>query len=214
MGVDDLIDAAKALRLDGICLTEHDYFWSPEEVRELSQKHNFLVLSGCEINTDDGHVVVFGLHRYTFGLHKTAFLRHLVDLQEGVIIAAHPYRRRFLEEPARKPEARSAMLEQAAADRFFQFCDAIEGINGRGDPLENQFSSDLGSRLGLRMTGGSDAHRIAQLGTAATQFQTTIRDLADLVRELRAGRFQAVDLRNVKGIPNSSSPHGEKGSGR
>lgn len=196
MGADELIDAAKTLGLDGVCLTEHDHFWPTDEIRKLSRKHNFLVLPGCEINTDDGHILVFGLERYIFGLHKPAFARHLAERRGGVIIAAHPYRRRFLEEPARKPEARSEMMQRATADGFFRLCDAIEGINGRGNPWENQFSSDLGQRLGLRMTGGSDAHRMTQLGTAATQFQTKITDLVDLLRELRAGRFQAIDLRN------------------
>lgn len=195
-GADELIDAAKTLGLDGVCLTEHDHFWSMDEARKLSRKHNFLVLPGCEINTDDGHILVFGLERYIFGLHKPAFVHHLVEQRGGVIIAAHPYRRRFLEEPARNPEARSGMLQRATADGFFHLCDAIEGINGRGNLWENQFSNDLGQRLGMRMTGGSDAHRINQLGTAATQFQTKITDLADLLRELRAGRFQAIDLRN------------------
>lgn len=199
MGADELIDAAKTTGLDGICLTEHDHFWSMAEIRELSQRHSFLVLPGCEINTDDGHMVVFGLHRYVFGLHKPAFVRQLVERLGGVIIAAHPYRHRFLEEPGRKPEVRSEMLERAAGDGFFHLCDAIEGINGRANPLENQFSNDLGSRLDMRTTAGSDAHRVSQVGKAATEFQAAITGLADLVRELKSGRFRAVDLRNGNG---------------
>ena len=199
MGADELIETARAIGLDGVCLTEHAYFWSTDDVRELSRKHNFLVLPGCELNTDDGHVVVFGLQEYVFGLHRAAFVRQLVDRSGGVIIAAHPFRHRFLEEPARKSESRRAMLERAAGDGFFRLCDAIEGINGRGHPLENGFSTDLGNRLDMRMTGGSDAHRVPQLGTAATRFETAITDLDDLLRELRAGRFQAVDLCKVKG---------------
>ena len=69
VGIDELIERAKALKLDGICLTEHDSFWSTDEVRELSRRHEFLVLPGCEINTDTGHAIVFGLDQYVFGLH-------------------------------------------------------------------------------------------------------------------------------------------------
>lgn len=206
MDVDDLIDAAKALDLDGVCLTEHDSFWSQDETRALSRKHQFLVLSGAEINTDAGHVVVFGLEKYVFGLHKPQLLRQLVDQRGGVVIAAHPYRRRFLEEPAGEAQAQDEMLERARNDEFFQVCDAIEGINGRGRALENRFSQDLGVRLGVKMTGGSDAHRLEQLGTAATRFQKKITGLTDLIEELRAGRFQAVDLRAGEevGLPASS----------
>ena len=194
MGVDELIDAAKAAGLDGICLTEHDSFWSTEEVSALSRKHEFLVLPGSEINTDTGHVLVFGLERYVFGLHKPAFLRAAVQREGAVLIAAHPYRRRFLKEPGEDPAARAQMLERAGGDGLFQICDAIEAVNGRGSQMENSFSQDLAELLGARNVGGSDAHRVEQLGTAATRFQRPIASLDDLIRELREGRFRAVDL--------------------
>lgn len=196
MTADELVEAAKSLGLDGVCLTEHDRFWLMDDIRALSRKHNFLVIPGCEINTDDGHVVVFGLRRYVFGLHKPPFLRQLLDQRGGVMIAAHPYRHRFLQEPAKNLDARQEMLQHAAADGFFRLCDAIEGINGRATAPQTQFSVDLKHHLGMGMTGGSDAHRVSQLGKAATEFETPITGLADLVRELKSGRFRAVDLRN------------------
>jgi len=194
--VDDVIDKAKSVHLDGICLTDHDFFWPAEEVRDLARRHDFLVLPGCEINTDNGHVLVFGLERYVFGLHKPDFLVDAVRKRDGVIIAAHPYRRRFLEDPGHLPEARREMLDRASGDGFFGSCDAIEGINGRGNVAQNQFSQDLGDRLGIRMTGGSDAHRVEQIGTAATKFEREITGLDDLIRELKAGRFRAEELIN------------------
>ena len=60
MSVDELIEGSKSLGLDGICLTDHDNFWTAEEVRDLSNKHDFLVIPGSEINTEAGHVLVFG----------------------------------------------------------------------------------------------------------------------------------------------------------
>ena len=196
MSVDELIESAKAVGLDGVCLTEHDTFWNMEEVGALSRRHDFLVLPGSEINTDTGHLLVFGLREYVFGLHKPDVLRHAVKMEGGVVIAAHPYRRRFLEEPGKQPAARAEMLERAGGDELFRLCDAIEAINGRGTLLENRFSRDLGDILGARMTGGSDAHRVEQMGTAATRFQRPIASLDDLIQELRAGRFQAMALRD------------------
>ena len=190
VGVDDCIDRAKDLGLDGICLTDHDDFWPLDAVRTLSRRHDFLVLPGSEINTDAGHILVFGLERYVFGLHRPAFLRQSVDRCRGAMVAAHPYRRRFLAEPGREPQARAEMLERAAADNFFLLCDAIEGVNGRGLPAENDFSRDLGAALNLASTGGSDAHRLEQLGTVATRFERPVRCLADLIREIKAGRFR------------------------
>ena len=197
VNVDDLIDRAKNLGLDGICLTEHDGFWSQYEVKELSRRHAFLVLPGSEINTDAGHILVFGLQEYVFGLHKPAFLRHAVNKVGGVMVAAHPYRRRYLSDPGRNPDARAEMLQRAVADDFFLMCDAIEGCNGRGKADENEFSVDLGNAFALPATAGSDAHRLEQLGTVATRFDRRIGDLETLITEIKAGHFRPEALRQA-----------------
>ena len=196
MAIDELIDAARSRGLDGICLTDHDRFWTQDQVSELSKRHGLLVLGGSEVNTDTGHVIVFGLPTYVFGLHKPAFLHRQVSARGGAMIAAHPHRRRFLEDPGHLPEAREAMLEKASRDEFFLMCDAVEGLNGRATRVQNSFSQDLTQRMGARMAAGSDAHRPEQVGTAATQFDRKVTGLADLITELKAGRFRAVDLTN------------------
>jgi len=203
MSVDELIEGSKSRGLDGICLTDHDNFWTDEQVRELSSKHDFLVIPGCEINTEAGHVLVFGLTQYEFGMHKPEFLQASVDQAEGVMIAAHPYRRRFLEEPAVRPGIREEMLERASGDEFFRMCQGIEALNGRGLAVQNQFSLDLGGRLSINMTAGSDAHKVEQIGTVATEFQRPVSCLEDLIRELREGRYRPVDLR-LKAAPDTS----------
>ena len=195
MSVDELIDGSKSLGLDGICLTDHDTFWTEDQVRELSDRHDFLVIPGCEINTEAGHVLVFGLSKYEFGMHKPEFLQACVDRAGGAMIAAHPYRRRFIEEPADKPGVRDEMLERAGDDEFFQMCQGLEALNGRGLSIQNQFSLDLGGLLKVNMTAGSDAHKVEQIGTVATEFHESVTGLGDLIRELKEGRFQPVDLR-------------------
>jgi len=52
------------------------------------------------------------------------------------------------------------------------------------------------------MTAGSDAHKVEQIGTVATEFQQPISCLKDLIRELRSGRYQPVDLRK-KAVPKT-----------
>ena len=188
--------------LDGICLTDHDTFWTEEEINDLSGRHDFLVLPGCEINTEAGHALVFGLDRYEFGMHKPEFLQAAVEQAEGAMIAAHPYRRRFLEEPAERPGVREEMLERAKEDGFFQMCQGIEALNGRGLKIQNEFSLELGGRLRSHMTAGSDAHKVEQIGTVATEFQRSVSCLQDLIRELREGRYQPVDLRQ-KAVPKA-----------
>ena len=195
MSVDELIEGSKSLGLDGICLTDHDNFWTGEQVRELSSKHDFLVIPGCEINTEAGHVLVFGLSQYEFGMHKPEFLQASVERAGGIIIAAHPYRRRLIEEPAERPEIREEMLERARADEFFGICHGIEVLNGRGSDVQNKFSHDLSRRLKANTTAGSDAHKVEQIGTVATEFQRPVSCLEDLIHELRDGRYSPVDMR-------------------
>ena len=194
LSADELVDAAKSAGLDGICITEHDDFWSSDDTAELTKRHGILVLPGSEINTDAGHVLVFGLQRYRFGMHKPTFLRAEADSLSAVLIAAHPYRRRYLEDPASDPEIRKGMLDRVIADPQLQLFDAIESFNGRGSPNENLFARDLNHTLRMPGVGGSDAHRIYQIGTAATRFERRITSIEDLITEIRAGRTTPVSL--------------------
>lgn len=194
MSPDDLVDAARLAGLDGLCITEHDDFWTWDDVAQLTRRHGILVLPGSEINTDAGHVLVFGLHRYRFGMHKPAFLRAEADSLRAVLIAAHPYRRRYLEDPASDPAVRAEMLHRAVNDPQFGMFDAVESFNGRGSENENLFARDLNQVLALPGVAGSDAHRVHQVGTAATRFQRRIASLEDLIVEIRAGRTEPVGL--------------------
>lgn len=194
VSADELVDAARQSGLDGICLTEHDDFWSLEAARELTRRHDILVLPGAEINTDAGHVLVFGLQQYKFGMHKPEFLRKEADRCGAALVAAHPYRRRFLADPGEDPAVRSEMLTRALDDDMLRLFDAVESQNGRGKETENLFSEDLRQGLCLPGTGGSDTHYLRQMGTAATLFERRISSLDDLVTELKAGRMAAIDL--------------------
>lgn len=202
VSADELVDAARQNGMDGICLTEHDDFWPVEAARELSRRHGILVLPGSEINTDAGHVLVFGLHRYKFGMHKPAFLREEADRHGAALIAAHPYRRRFLADPGQDPAVRAEMMQRALDDEMLRLFDAVESHNGRGKESENRFAEDLREELGLPGTGGSDTHYRHQMGTAATLFERRITSLDELVAELKAGRMRAVDL--TVGAPQST----------
>ena len=193
MSPDEFVDAAKKSGLDGVCLTEHDRFWDAGAVAELSKRHGILVLPGCEVTTEEGHLLVFGLSEYVFGMHSAAFVKRLVDEDGGTMLLAHPYRRMMLDdafEEAIKRGLRSAVL---------RLVDGVEGLNGRGSERENEYAYQLGEMMSLRMplgmSGGSDAHSLDDVGVCATEFERDIASLDDLIRELRAGRFRPVRLR-------------------
>jgi predicted metal-dependent phosphoesterase TrpH len=188
---DDLVEAAKAARLDAVCFTEHDFFWEQAETAALSKRHGFLVIPGIEVNTEDGHVVVFGLNRFVYGMHRMHELARMADAAGAVMIAAHPYRRQLPFELRHDGDWTQA-LERAVANPAYTHTTAIETLNGRGTDRENAFSEAVAARLGVRTTGASDAHERKDIGRAATEFVRKISDLEGLISELRAGRFKPI----------------------
>lgn len=191
---EQLIAEAQRVGLDGLCLTDHDGFWNPADVEALGRHHSFPVFPGCEVTTEEGHLLVFGLDQYIFGMHRAAFVRELVDRAGGVVVVAHPYRRCFQEKTATQGDSYDAMLERACQSQVFALADGVEVLNGRGSAAENAFAGQIARRFNLRGTGGSDAHRVQDIGTFATEFPTRIRTLQELIQELRAGNFQPVAL--------------------
>ncbi|MFQ5472168.1 MAG: PHP-associated domain-containing protein [Dehalococcoidia bacterium] len=188
---DDLIVAAKERGLDAVCLTEHDFFWDVAEARALSIRHDFTVIPGVELNTEDGHFVAFGLDKWVYGMHRTSELAALIGEASGALIAAHPYRRQLPFELRTEGNWSDAM-ERATANPAYAHVSAMETFNGRGSERENAFAADLCKRLALRRVAASDSHELTDIGTCATEFSRQISTVEDLVSELRAGRFEPV----------------------
>ena len=88
---------------------------------------------------------------------------------------------------------------RALENPAYKHCVALEAWHGRAAPQQNEFSQRLCERLEMRATGGSDAHQPPQVGRCATRFERPIRTLEELIAELKAGRFQGVDLRAEAG---------------
>ncbi len=188
--IPELIHQAKQAGLDAICLTEHDWFRDKDTLAKLSQEHDFLVLPGVETNTDDGHFLVFGVEKYSFGMHRTEYLKRIVDEAGGAMILAHPYRRQL-----HSDDDIHAAVEQCCQKPFFRLADAIEVLNGRASERQNKFSQELCRRLNLKGIGGSDAHSFSDIPSCATLFERKVSNVEELIAELKAGRFRAVDLR-------------------
>ena len=204
---DELIEEAKRIGLDGVCITDHDGFWDHREVESLSKRHDFLVLPGCEVTTEEGHLLVYGLKRYIFGMHRAAFVKDKLDRERGAMVVAHPYRRTYRKGAHTDEDAYAEMMDRAARNHVFGMVDAVEVMNGRGLPEENAFSGDMARRFGLPGTGASDAHRLEDLGSFATEFERRVTSLDDLIAELRAGRFRAVALDNAAAAPHPPIRH-------
>lgn len=186
--VDDLIEEAKRIGLNGICLTDHNFVWSPESIEELRQRHGFLILRGNEITTDQGDMLVFGFDRDIKGIIKLGDLAEEVHASGGVIIAAHPFRG-FL---TFGMEQLGLTVEKAMERPLFKHVDAVEVLNSKVTEKENSFASKVAGGLGLSATGGSDAHEISEVGIYATRFSDNIESEADLIEALKSGNFEPI----------------------
>ncbi|MFH1625541.1 MAG: PHP domain-containing protein [Pseudomonadota bacterium] len=187
----ELIEEAKRIGLDGVCLTEHDKIWDADAVNRLREEHGFLVLRGVEITSMDGDILVFGLEKEVDGIVSVGGLRRLVDEAHGVMIASHPFRGAFIEGKEFSIPGLTLSVEEACKKPFLEFLDTIEVLNGQNSDLENDFTVKVCQRLNLQGTGGSDAHSHLEVGRSVTIFENRIEDEKDLIRELKAGRFRA-----------------------
>lgn len=191
---EELMSRAKRAGLEGICLTEHDVFWPPIALEQLSKEYGVTIFPGCEVTTEEGHLLVFGLDRYVFGMHRAAFVRDLVNRAGGVIVLAHPYRRVYRAGALLREGDYGDMIAQTSHHPVISLVDAVEVFNGRGSEEENGFAAELSRRSNLKGIGGSDSHQLTDIGTYATEFAHPVRNVVELVQEIKAGRFRPVAL--------------------
>jgi predicted metal-dependent phosphoesterase TrpH len=184
----ELIQEARRLNLDGICLTEHQVVWDPDEVSQMAEAAGIRIFRGNEFTTNQGDILVFGYGEDIKELLIIQDLRGRVTAAGGYMIAAHPFRgfKTF------GIGQLQMTVEQACKRKVLEFVDAVETGNGKLSPDENEMARKVAEKLGLPGTGGSDAHRIDEIATWLTDFDNDIEDENDLLRELHAGRFRAV----------------------
>ncbi|MGD8883949.1 MAG: PHP domain-containing protein, partial [Desulfobacterales bacterium] len=193
---DDLIQEAKRIGLDAICFTDHNFVWDPERIRALQKKYEFLILRGNEITTDQGDMLVFGLDEDIQGIISIEALKQKVMAANGFMIAAHPFRG-FLTFDT----AHLGMTPQKAMQRsLFKLVDALEVLNGKVTPKENQFAHQVARSLNLPAIGGSDAHEVFEVGQYATRFSKPIQNEAELVNALKSDNYEAIAYRKENGF--------------
>ena len=118
----------------------------------------------------------------------------MLDKAGGVMFVAHPYRRMYWKDMHTSDEALCEMLDRASRNKVFEMVDAIDVMNGRGTDNENAFSREIAKRFGKKGIGASDAHKLTDVGTFATEFEREITCLDDFINEIKAGRFRPVVL--------------------
>jgi len=180
----ELVERAKQLGVDAVCLTEHNRTWNADTLKEVRRAYRFPVFGGVEVKTNHGYILVFGLREFNPDLWRAEKLRRIVDEIGGIMIAAHPIRAVF-------PKL---SVSQLAERPLFQLIDEIETCNGASSKAENDLASQVCKCLQCQGVGGSDAHQVTEVGRCVTVFERVIETEEQLVAELKAKRFRPAQL--------------------
>jgi predicted metal-dependent phosphoesterase TrpH len=178
--------------LDGIVLTEHRQFDPTRDFRELEDRYGLLILNAAEIETDYGHVLVYGVNpdimaRFDFSNVRLPAQEVISEVHRlgGVALPCHPGR----------PNV--GLCAHYESKPLLEGVLAVEALNGGSKKGEDDRVQELMREHGYAGFGGSDSHLVSFVGICATEFDAEIIGMEDLVRELRAGRCRAVDFRKA-----------------
>jgi len=190
---DDLVHWARQAGLDGVCITEHGNKKTGVAER-LSRKYDFLVLEGMEMGTELGDILIFGIDELPRSLYRIEDIRSFVEKAGGVMFAAHPFRAEITR-PIMLKTVPKLTFDEAVSRKLFTLVDGIEVANGWSCQEDVEFCLKICRTLGLKAIASSDAHMPRQIGCCVTVFHNSIAGEADLVAELKGGRFYPEDRR-------------------
>ena len=176
--------------IDGLVLTEHRQ-WDPAvDYRALEDRYGFLILRGAEVETDYGHVLLYGVNdaitrRFDFTNVRLSARELIPAVAEmgGIALPCHPGRPTI------------GLCEHYETKPPIEGVVAVEALNGGSRRGENERVQALLDRYGYKAFGGSDSHLVSFIGVCATEFDRDIRTVEDLVHELRNGSYRPVDFR-------------------
>lgn len=181
---------SRELPIDGFVLTEHRQFDLESDYSELAKSSGLTILKGAEVETEYGHVLVFGvteplMREFDFAdIHlPLAKVIEACEQHNAVPVPCHPGRKRV---------GMCAHLEEFGIPQGVKI---VEVYNGGSRDQEDATAQAMADEQGYLGIGGSDAHIVSHVGRCATRFPETIGSEAELVEALRAGEFEAVTFR-------------------
>jgi predicted metal-dependent phosphoesterase TrpH len=177
----------RGLALDGFVLSEHRQYDAESDYRSLEDEFGLLILKASEVETDYGHVLVFGVNEDL--LAALDFAR--VDLPLADVLRESE-RCGALAVPCHPGRPNVGLFAHYASRGPVAGVRLVETLNGGSRAGENELAGREAERFGYRGIGGSDAHIVSHIGRCATRFETQLRSVEDLVAALRSGRYEAI----------------------
>jgi predicted metal-dependent phosphoesterase TrpH len=183
---------SKSLPIDGFVLTEHRQFDFDSDYSALAEKFDLVILKGAEVETEYGHVLVFGVNEglyneFDFADIKLPLAKVLEwsDKHGAVACPCHPGRPRV---------GMFAHTDELGVPDGVRI---VEIYNGGSRDNEDQIAIDNAEKLGYQGIGGSDSHIVSHIGRCATRFPGEISTVDELVVALKSGDFEAVNLKHA-----------------
>ncbi|MCB1646879.1 MAG: PHP domain-containing protein [Pseudomonadales bacterium] len=182
---------SKNLPIDGFVLTEHRQFDNESDYSALGEKYGLVILKGSEVETEYGHILVYGVtpalqEEFDFANIRIPLQTVLAACEKHGAVAA----------PAHPGRPRVGMFAHTDELGIPEGVGIVEVYNGGSRDQEDQIAQENAASLGYRGIGGSDSHIVSHVGRCATRFEQDIQSIDDLVAALKSGEFEAVSLKN------------------
>ena len=175
-----MVERARKVGLDAVCITEHHSYDLSQPFDEISRMANFPVLRAMEYRADNGHLLIYGIRVTRGNLPSGLPVQKAVDWVQkngGVAIPAHPYQH--------------SLAGQYLGDDILKISGlfAVEVLNGSVPPQGNRRAEKAAGKLGINGIGGSDAHGLPVLGKAYTCFPAPVKSMEELVTALKSDKY-------------------------
>jgi len=176
----------RELPLDGFVLTEHRLFDNGSDYTAIADEYGLVILKASEVESDYGHVLVFGVNEELQQAFDFARVNHPLELvlKESKRCGAVPV-------PCHPGRVTVGMCAHFETRGPVEGVEIIEVYNGGSRSGEDEQALALAKERGYREIGGSDSHIVSHIGRCATEFEGEVRSMDDLVEALRGDAYEA-----------------------
>ena len=186
LSIEEAIKEAEEKSIHGLCFTDHDSLYLRKHIKKYQAMTDVLLIVGVEIYTFDGDLLCYGIDALPQKRMCARETIEFVHARGGVCIAAHPYRNN----------------NRGLKDKIISIkgIDAIEVLNGRTLPFNNNIAYKKASRKKLKLCGGSDSHQIGEIGKMVTFFNEEIRNESDFINAIKYAEYYPINLQEKTSI--------------
>jgi len=192
---EELWQRAQKIGIDIICVTDHSAFDENVGIESLkSRGKKPLLIRGIELDTTNSELIIFGL--------KNNFWKELINDMgvvppvekvikavnefNGVAIWSHPFRD-------------YTVIHYDTDFKKIHGVNILEGLNGKNSKEENRTAMEYAKEYGYKITGGSDAHNVHDIGKCLTLFKEDVRTEEEFIHALKSSDYVPITYEDFKG---------------